>query len=785
MIFGRRRRSSVAPKTLRPRKTTTIFPNMVFASLSSFNPSTRPRPGLRPRPRLAWLGALALGLGLGSVALPLRAQPMMGGARGQMPGMPDPRMMSGISRVDSGLEAGAISVRALLGSFAQPAVGTTIKLELFSAKGESLGTKTMVSDEAGRVTFRELSSVGEVAYAIAKATLGEQEEQSRKIAVDPRAGSRVLLVKGAGAWQKAKGAADGAANGAGGMPGSAAGGAPGMMPPHGSAARPSDPHGAVAGGHGGAAHGAGAAKAPALCKPNPLDTHPDGTLVVGLIQFSSAGELVGRKDETIHLEIKAPGLAPKRLESKTQADGRVVFQGLLASAYPPGTRMKLWAAADPKAPPPRPLQSGARVALDVPAGKVRIKALKPGARRLESEEFSWDGKAAVVLLTRTCDRAAKEAVQDLQVQLWRHTMTGEKESVAGHIDQSASVLLAPKQVQDGDFFSVQGVYKGAPYRTNFFNLPPQGGVEVELVVYETTRDPSVLRSMTQLEFHPREDNMLQVNHYFQTYVTGNKAFWWPDLKIEGPSDTRWFQVVPGADAYLDHKEEAPYATLARPLVPGTPIDLSVAYGVPHDGSRRIEWTSPFPLERAMGVSDDKIRFASGALAPMSDANHQGPSSKKLYSLSIAGDPPRLCQDPSEPCKLAEPQAATLDLLVEGIAYQRPWLRIAGIAAAVLAALGIGVGMLGRRRLDPLAELIQERDRLWRQLQELELQGEEAEASPQRQAQKEAVLQALNSIYHRIEARLASQSKQSPTSGPASGSAPASKSAAPSRPPEGR
>ena len=45
-------------------------------------------------------------------------------------GRPDPRMMSGIPRLDPQVAPGSLTVRCLLGSFDKPAVGVTVTLSL-------------------------------------------------------------------------------------------------------------------------------------------------------------------------------------------------------------------------------------------------------------------------------------------------------------------------------------------------------------------------------------------------------------------------------------------------------------------------------------------------------------------------------------------------------------------------------------------------------------------------------------------------------------------------------
>lgn len=638
-------------------------------------------------------------------ALPTQAQP---------PGMPDPRRMSGIARVDGGLEAGAISVRTLLGTFAQPAVDTEVILELFSKDRRSLGTQTQKSDAAGRVTFRQLSSrYPDLAYAIAKATLGGAIETSRPIMVDPRAGSRVLLVKGASAMQ-------------------------------GSAARPGMPQAPAspgAGGHGGGhAGGKMGIKAPALCRPNPLDTHPKGTLVVGVIEFSAKGALQGRPDQTVVLTVSPPGEEPRTLEAVSDLNGRATFTGLTGAGYPEGTQFRVQAKADPKGGGLVGIEASARVAAQVAPKHVKVKVFKPDASTLISESFVWTEAPKVVLLTKNCVKIEQNPVNGLEVTLYRHSMTGDKSASSHKVDAKGEVLIPIKNHHDGDFYSLRAIHQGAPFRTSFFQPPEHAGVYAEIPVYDVTSDASLLRSAVQFEFYSREDNMAQVNRFYQVFVPGKRAFWQPGLKISGAQDTRWFKVVPAAEAHLKHDEGAPFATLAAPILPGKAVDLSVAFGVPHRGALDLAWTAPFPLERALGVTSGEMRFAKGAQPPSKTGNHKGAQKASLSEIDVGSPGARLCQDKPENCKDAAGKA-TIDLEVAGFAYEKPWLVWAGGGVAGLALLGMGMGWWLGRREDPLNALLAQRDDLWVRLQKAK-QDEQPEQVKQLTAQ-------LNALYHRI------------------------------------
>lgn len=653
-------------------------------------------------------------------------------AHAQRPGMPDPRRMSGISRVDGGLEAGAISVRALLGSFAEPAVDHEIRLELFNQAKKSLGSQSAKSDAAGRVTFRQLRQrYPEVAYAVASVRLAGVEEKTRPIVLSPQAGSRVLLVKGAGAMQ---------AGGQGmGMPPAGMG-----RPPHG--AGQGAPHGA--GGHG--ATGPAGVNAPALCRPNPMDSQPQGTLVVGVIKFDAKGRLQGRAEQDVRLQIFVPGKPERSMHAMSDSNGRATFRDLMGEQFPEGTEFVVSSAASQETPSPTVAAPSARVDTGVPVGSVRIRVFKPGASSLVSERFKWSGEPKVVLLTRSCAKASQAPVSKKEVSLFRHTMSGGQSESKHPLSAQGEVEIALSDHHDGDFYSVQLISQGAPFRSGFFQPPPHAGVLAELPVYEVSSDPSLLRSAVQFEFYSREDNMAQVNRFFQVFMPGNKAFWRPDFKIKGPEDTRWFKVVPAAESHLKHDEGAPFATLQRPILPGQPVDLSVAYGIPHSGSLDLGWTAPFPLERALGVTSDDLKIESGAQAPSQQSQHQGSKNAAMAELNVGTPGPRACQESGASCEQSS-KSATIKIRVSGFAYERPWLVWAGGTLGGLAALGMGLGWWLGRREDPQLALLAQRDELWSRLEQVKAQNDEREVK--------AVTAQLNALYHRMQALSAKQPPQ--------------------------
>src|SRR4029079_7414974 len=104
--------------------------------------------------------------------------------------------MSGIPRPDPQIPAGEVTVRVLLGSFDEPALGATVELELRSADGKVAELRSAEAGNQGRAHFRELGAF-KGGQAVARVTLDGETIRSQQIDLLPDTGSAVMLVKGA------------------------------------------------------------------------------------------------------------------------------------------------------------------------------------------------------------------------------------------------------------------------------------------------------------------------------------------------------------------------------------------------------------------------------------------------------------------------------------------------------------------------------------------------------------------------------------------------------------
>src|SRR5690554_58949 len=226
---------------------------------------------------------LLAGVALASGSVLLAGVPVVANA-GPPPGMPDPSQMSGIPRADPNIAAGTVTVRCLIGSFANPALGIDVELSIETAGSEpvTLEGKTVAQ---GRATFSGLDQYFG-SKVVASATIGGQVLRSQEFVLGPQSGVAVMLVA--------------TGNGAGSGSGA---GAHGQAPE-----QAGDPHG-----------GQGAMPYPG--KPFPLEGRPVGTLIVGALDLgrgdadpadptgAAAGEGIGPiPNVDVKLIATAPGV---------------------------------------------------------------------------------------------------------------------------------------------------------------------------------------------------------------------------------------------------------------------------------------------------------------------------------------------------------------------------------------------------------------------------------------------------------------------------------------------
>ncbi|MCA9715465.1 MAG: hypothetical protein KC468_12375 [Myxococcales bacterium] len=652
---------------------------------------------------MIFVGATLAFVGPPALPLAIAGPPPMAGGR------PDPRMMSGLPRLDPQVPPGSLTVRCLLGTFEQPAVGVTVKLELRSADGSKVEERTAVSEAEGRATFTGLEGFFG-GSAVASVDYDGELVGSQAISVDARAGSRVMLVKGASSV------------GASG---------PAATPP---AATPPA-----------ANHGAGQVPMPGEAFASARFER--GSLVVGTLDLSAGKPLQGV--EVVLRGARQDG-QPVVMRGVSDDEGRTHFTGLLADEELTGTRWVAEAALGEEGPTKsKPFtmhaEQGMAVILAV-GGRVDPAAgvAPPRQRRPIMPPSRVPSEAPGTVRVTVID-ADDKPVAELPVRVRRESVTGAKEIV--EVDsQSSGIARVEVELSDDSLYQAEVMYGGAPFRSVFFRMDERAGVALELRVFETTSDPSVVQGEAQLVFEAREKNLVQVVQFLNVFVTGDKAYWpGGDFKIEGAAGAKGFVVMNRASDILAHDDEAPFATLDGPIPPGELVELSVAYLVEHDGAAELDWVAPFKLLALSVAMEPELTLTRGQIGPPQRTEDDGRRPvADIYKLG------------------AREAGGHVELQVSGLPTNElaALLRFIGVlSGSLLALLILLLALLGNRR-GARARLTQRRDALIQALEAVEAEGAVqipgverggAAQRPGAELRRRLIIAALDQVYRELDA----------------------------------
>ena len=695
-------------------------------------------------------GGLRLAGGLLSSLLVVGLAPVVASAQNPGPQMPDPRQMSGISRVDPALPAGEVTVRCLLGGFSEPAVGVEVTLEITTPAGETV-TRSTVAEDQGRASFSDLGEfIG--GSAIASVRFGEELVRSQPIPLAAQGGSRLLLVKGASGAAAAAGAApaDPAAAPTAGNPHSS--GAAGDLPPFGEAFELTGrPPGIVVVGALTKASG----DAPADAPPSFGGIQPTPGLVVRLFTVDAEGnEALLKTAETdvegraafVDLEVPAeleliaeaelsPDGPPQRSKpfSIAESSKAVVLIEESLRREIEATAAAAGASAQP-APPDRPVRR--------PLPPVRRDANVP------------TGVVDVLVLD-----ANDSAVAAARVEVVRVEMGGAERSFPAETGPDGKVRVDSVEALDSAIYYVRVVHDDAPYKTGYFELPPDVGVSAALRVFDRTDDPSRVRSAAHFELDALENDKARLLIGYEILVTGDEAFW-PrgGMQLWGPEGVTVAKPLDESAAWLEEVDGAPYAQLRGPIPPGEVARLSMAFVLPHDGVVEVDWNAPFPLIESRVILDPEQNLVDTATqGPPELIEHQAQPGQaapapedilRVQTLAAGESRPDLCapmraEDPDFDCPPSLTNSAVNRVRFSMTGFpKRPrgyWWSAIGVGVVVV--LGAGLSMLLRPREDRVVVLRRRRDELLRRL---------AATSESDREVRSRTLRALDRIYHQLE-----------------------------------
>ncbi len=500
------------------------------------------------------------------------------------PPMMDPSQMSGIPRPDPKLAPGTVTVRCLgKAGFSAPAVDTDVTLEVTGPDGTKK-TLTAKTQEQGRATFDELSSlIG--GTAVAKVTLGGAEVSSGTIKLLPQAGTAVMLVEGASAPAAAQ------------APPTRPGGEP-AIPPPGNAF--------------------------------PLEGMEAGTLTIGTFDLEARKPVPG---VVVKLTITPPEGEPIVRELTTDPRGKAVFDKLTPPDAPEGSSITAEATlvegGELRKSKPFTMASDKGMALVLAEGADNFQSPSAQPQQPPPQQAKRQPLPPPRIL-RTLETgsvkihlfdAKDQPIAGQNVMVVKKAATGAVEKFRAVSGDDGTVVVENIPVKQDSLYFAEAIYGGAPYQSTFFGMDDRGGIDVNMRLFETTKDRSVVRSAVQYDIVEGENDLAQIVRIFEVMVDGDKAFWDPDLRLGSMEGSKGFTVLRPAEEFLDHEEKAPFATLHGPIPPGQLTNLSIGYLIEHDGSVEVEWEAPFDLIQVSVLEDDRLELVAGDKKP---AEHQSP-----------------------------------------------------------------------------------------------------------------------------------------------------------------
>ncbi len=591
----------------------------------------------------------------------LGATPAFGG-----PPPMDPKQMSGLSRPDPEVPAGSLSVRVLLGSFDNPALEHEVTLQVSTADGSKLETFTKKTGNQGRVTFSELEAFAG-GQAVAETKFGEETVRSQPIDIREDMGSRVMLVEGA-----PKASAD--------------------------------------------------APLPGIAFP--FERAKPGTLMVGTFDLEKRGPIAGIE---VTLHIQPPEGEEVTEVATSDAEGRIIFEGLQPPKVPEGAKLYVEGKLDDAGP----VRRSNTFEMDVDQGMAVVLANgrlpPPTAREAPGHTAprQLPGPRPITSLPQGVVRVkvvdgADQPVADQEVLVIKKTASGNDVTFEGTTDKTG-VAIVQADVDSEAFYMVGVTYDGGPYQSGFFQVDKRGGIAVDMRVFETTSDASVVRSAVQFEIQPSENDMARVFRVFQAMVTGDKAYWVPDGLVIGTQEgAKGLTVLRPAEPWLDHEDKADFVRLARPLPPGEMVNLSIGYLVDHSGEVEVEFPSPFVTMQSSVLIPKDMRLVADGARP----SETPPPADDVAAYDLGERAP----------------GVPLAFEVQGLPIRNPIYRRLAMAVGLLMVCVAGIAIAMRPKQGTRGQLVIRRDKLLAMLREQAPQG----------ARRQRIVAALDRVYRQID-----------------------------------
>jgi len=642
-----------------------------------------------------WVVGIAMAVVLGGVGPASAGPPQF-----------DPKQMSGIPRPDPAVPSGSITVR-VLGSagLSSPVLDAEVRLQVRGPDGRT-ETRTARTEAEGRATFEGLEPFVR-GTAVAEVEIEGVVVASRPIQILPDTGSRVMLVGGT--------------NPAAGRPGAGSSG------PAGEAASGAPPPG----------HGNASGPVPGVAFP--LRTGDPGQLTVGAFDVAARKGFAG---VTITLRITLPSGESQVRTGVSDVQGKVLFEKLAPPEFPEGTEFIAEGVLDESGvlqrSEPFKMDDGVPKALVLTRGRDAAEESIAAVPELPAPRIVSTLEPGTVRL-RVVDGQGDPVIGH-PVTVTKRTAASADQHWEGRTDREGMATVSGIAVQQDAVFFTGVTYDNGPYVSSPFRMDGRGGVQVHQRVYETTRDRSLLRAAMRFDVDERENDNAQVLQAGEIGLAGEKAFWDPDLRIEGIPGAKGFTVLRSSDDWLEQPDDAaPYAVMRRPIPPGTVVSLAIGYFVQHHSQVEVDWPTPFRLVNTSVIIGNDFELNAEHATLDDEVQIEG---RKIYLLG------------------EQTVGSNIRFTVSGLAVRERIYKIIATVVGALLGLVVLVGLM-RPTVSPRERLVRRKNELLELLEALA----PTDANTRRRA-----LAALDRVFRQLDAldRLDGKPESRPSTAKSSG-----------------
>lgn len=272
-----------------------------------------------------------------------------------------------------------------------------------------------------------------------------------------------------------------------------------------------------------------------------------------------------------------------------------------------------------------------------------------------------------------------------------------------HLDVGSTVAYRPMVIVEGATFEVM------PFR-----LPEKAGMRATLHVYPVVNDiESALVVAQSVLYTEVKDDRIQVQQAFRIYNLGRNA--WVPKEL----------VVPLPERFTAFSSQQGMTDVGVEAVPNRGVRIHGTFA-PGQHALEFRWQLPYSGE-------PEVRFDVGMPPHMAASRVIAPAAREM-SLEVEGFPPASSTSDGQgqrslvtekQIRREDPSLKSVTILIKGIPTEGP----AKIVATLLSACGLVLGLVLGARKPPQRDRKGERDRLLRELEDLERARQSGDVGP--------------------------------------------------------